>query len=173
MDQLLREDVRNNSVWNQRHFVIFNTTGYDDPAVLDREVRLVMLFRLVLNRLVLHESKGLLSKSPWALFSDFYSLLGLTFTVSRSSVRLKQALLTLGKLVSWIGYPGLLFIVQTKLWGVWWTSYSRTSYRRSVTMLCCSLVFSPRKFGKRHSSALVPEAPPPSSFFPDLCVCSK
>ena len=39
VDQLLEEDVRNNSAWNQRHFVVSHTTGYSDPAVLDREVR--------------------------------------------------------------------------------------------------------------------------------------
>lgn len=89
----------------------------------------------------LHESKGILSQSLWALFPDFYSFLRLTFMVSRSSVRLKQALLTLSKLLSWICFPDLLFIVQTKLWDLWWTSYSGTSCSKSVTPLCCSLVF--------------------------------
>lgn len=91
----------------------------------------------------LHESKGILSQSLWALFPGFYSLLGLTLMVSRSSVRLKQALLTLGKSLSCICFPDLLFIVQKKLWGLWWTSYSGTTCRKSVTLLCCSLVFYP------------------------------
>lgn len=38
-EELLEEDVRNNSAWNQRHFVISHTSGYSDPAVLDREVQ--------------------------------------------------------------------------------------------------------------------------------------
>lgn len=88
----------------------------------------------------LHEGKGILSQPSWALFPDFYSLLGLKLMVSRSTVRLKQALFTLGKLLSWTSFPDLL-IVQTKLWGLWWTSYSGTSCRIFMTLLCCSLVF--------------------------------
>ncbi|KAL2088590.1 hypothetical protein ACEWY4_015489 [Coilia grayii] len=43
VEQLLEEDVRNNSAWNQRHFVISRTTGYTDPAVLDREVQYTLI----------------------------------------------------------------------------------------------------------------------------------
>ncbi|KAL0176398.1 hypothetical protein M9458_028728, partial [Cirrhinus mrigala] len=38
VEELLEEDVRNNSAWNQRHFVISHTSGYSDPAILEREV---------------------------------------------------------------------------------------------------------------------------------------
>ena len=37
VDQLLEEDIRNNSAWNQRHFVVVNTTSYT-PEVLAAEV---------------------------------------------------------------------------------------------------------------------------------------
>lgn len=37
--QLLKEYVKNNSVWNQRYFIIFNTTDYNDPTMLKREVQ--------------------------------------------------------------------------------------------------------------------------------------
>lgn len=60
----------------------------------------------------LHESKEILWQSQWALFPDFYSLLGLTHMLSRSSVRLKHTLLTLGKTISWICFPDLLFICK-------------------------------------------------------------
>ncbi|XP_052010477.1 protein farnesyltransferase/geranylgeranyltransferase type-1 subunit alpha [Xyrauchen texanus] len=39
VEELLEDDVRNNSAWNQRHFVISHTSGYTDPAILDREVQ--------------------------------------------------------------------------------------------------------------------------------------
>lgn len=37
VDLLLNDDVRNNSAWNQRYFVINNTTGFVDD-VLNREI---------------------------------------------------------------------------------------------------------------------------------------
>lgn len=39
VENLLEEDVRNNSSWNQRHFVISHTTGFSDPTVLEREIQ--------------------------------------------------------------------------------------------------------------------------------------
>lgn len=38
VENLLEDDVRNNSAWNQRHFVISHTTGFSDPAVLEKEI---------------------------------------------------------------------------------------------------------------------------------------
>ena len=40
VNQLIGEDIRNNSAWNQRYFVINNTTGFTDP-VLSTEVEYV------------------------------------------------------------------------------------------------------------------------------------
>lgn len=39
VEDLLEEDVRNNSAWNQRHFVISHTTGFSDPAIVEREMK--------------------------------------------------------------------------------------------------------------------------------------
>lgn len=36
-DSLLEKDIRNNSAWNQRYFVLQNTTKFE-PEVIDREV---------------------------------------------------------------------------------------------------------------------------------------
>ena len=33
VDQLLQDDIRNNSAWNQRYFVIANTTGFKDEII--------------------------------------------------------------------------------------------------------------------------------------------
>jgi len=33
VDHLLSSDIRNNSAWNQRYFVIFNTSGYMDEVI--------------------------------------------------------------------------------------------------------------------------------------------
>lgn len=37
VDQLLQDDIRNNSAWNQRYFVINNTTGFTED-VLKQEI---------------------------------------------------------------------------------------------------------------------------------------
>lgn len=42
VEELLEEDVRNNSAWNQRHFVISHTTTYTPAEVLEREVQWVL-----------------------------------------------------------------------------------------------------------------------------------
>lgn len=33
VDKLLDEDIRNNSAWNQRYFVLNNTTGFTEDTV--------------------------------------------------------------------------------------------------------------------------------------------
>lgn len=38
VEQLLDDDIRNNSAWNQRYFVINNTTGFTED-VLKREIK--------------------------------------------------------------------------------------------------------------------------------------
>lgn len=38
VDRLLDDDIRNNSAWNQRYFVINNTTGFTED-VLKREIK--------------------------------------------------------------------------------------------------------------------------------------
>ena len=40
VSRLITEDVRNNSAWNQRYFVITNTTGFTDD-VISREIKSV------------------------------------------------------------------------------------------------------------------------------------
>jgi hypothetical protein len=37
VDRLLDDDIRNNSAWNQRYFVVNNTTGFT-PDVIEREL---------------------------------------------------------------------------------------------------------------------------------------
>ncbi|XP_068570418.1 protein farnesyltransferase/geranylgeranyltransferase type-1 subunit alpha [Cebidichthys violaceus] len=43
VESLLEEDVRNNSAWNQRHFVISHTTGFSDPAIVEREIQYCLI----------------------------------------------------------------------------------------------------------------------------------
>lgn len=38
VEQLLEDDIRNNSAWNQRYFVVKQTTGFTDE-IINREVR--------------------------------------------------------------------------------------------------------------------------------------
>ena len=52
VNKLLSQDLRNNSAWNQRYFVIENTTGFTDE-VLEKEVRLVFICPACLLWLVL------------------------------------------------------------------------------------------------------------------------
>ena len=54
VEQLLLEDVRNNSAWNQRYFVIENTTSFE-PEVIDREVDFAISKILIVKR----------NESPW------------------------------------------------------------------------------------------------------------
>lgn len=37
VERLLDEDIRNNSAWNQRYFVIKNTTKFEQ-SIVDREI---------------------------------------------------------------------------------------------------------------------------------------
>lgn len=38
VEELISEDIRNNSAWNQRYFVVMNTTEFSDN-VIDREIK--------------------------------------------------------------------------------------------------------------------------------------
>jgi len=42
VDWLLDDDIRNNSAWNQRYFVINNTTGFT-PDVIERELAFTLV----------------------------------------------------------------------------------------------------------------------------------
>jgi len=42
VDRLLDDDIRNNSAWNQRYFVINNTTGFT-PDVIERELAFTLI----------------------------------------------------------------------------------------------------------------------------------
>lgn len=37
IEELLQDDIRNNSAWNQRYFVISNTTNFESD-VIDKEI---------------------------------------------------------------------------------------------------------------------------------------
>jgi len=41
--RLITEDIRNNSAWNQRYFVVVNTTGFTDD-VISHEIKLAFGF---------------------------------------------------------------------------------------------------------------------------------
>ena len=41
VNSLLAEDIRNNSAWNQRYFVINSTTKFT-PEVIEKEIQLVI-----------------------------------------------------------------------------------------------------------------------------------
>ena len=45
ISRLITDDVRNNSAWNQRYFVITNTTGFTDD-VIAREIKSAFHFSL-------------------------------------------------------------------------------------------------------------------------------
>uniref|UniRef100_A0A673WL24 Protein farnesyltransferase/geranylgeranyltransferase type-1 subunit alpha n=1 Tax=Salmo trutta TaxID=8032 RepID=A0A673WL24_SALTR len=66
VEQLLEEDVRNNSAWNQRHYIISHTTGYSDPAILNREVQysLKQIKKAPHNESVWNYLKGSVSSWP-------------------------------------------------------------------------------------------------------------
>ena len=38
VDRLIQEDLRNNSAWNQRYFIVSNTTGFSDD-IIGKEVQ--------------------------------------------------------------------------------------------------------------------------------------
>lgn len=66
VDQLLEEDVRNNSAWNQRHFTITQTTGFT-KEVIQREVEYT---KAAITKVVDNESpwsylRGLVDIDDW------------------------------------------------------------------------------------------------------------
>ena len=66
VNQLIGEDLRNNSAWNQRYFVITNTTGYTEN-VLSTEVKYVSSRKAILKTT---EENLTFLRIPGSSFSD-------------------------------------------------------------------------------------------------------
>jgi len=79
VEKLLSEDVRNNSAWNQRYFIVSNTTGFPD-IVVQREVCFTITkIKLVKNNesswnylrgVLFHDKRGLSGNSIVTSFCE-------------------------------------------------------------------------------------------------------
>lgn len=79
VETLINEDVRNNSAWNQRYFVVSNTTGFTD-AIIDREVSFALSkIKFVKNNesswnylrgVIFHDKRGISGNSSITSFCE-------------------------------------------------------------------------------------------------------
>lgn len=83
VEDLLNEDFRNNSAWNQRYFVVSNTTGFTDD-IIDREVSFTLSkIKIIKNNesswnylrgVLFHDKKGISGNSSVTSFcEDLYN----------------------------------------------------------------------------------------------------